>query len=54
MLKNRCDAMDVTEGSHVQAAIDGYARVQKLRDLLGAVSEDEIAEAEALWNETAE
>lgn len=54
MLKNRADASRVLEGSHVEAVIEDYARVSRLRELLGPVTDDELFEAVALWDETAE
>lgn len=52
-LKNRLDAKRVIEGTQVLEVIDAYKRVQALRDLLGPVTDDELTQATALYDELA-
>lgn len=49
-LKNRLDAKRVFEGSDVLETMDRYAEVQKLRELLGAVTDEELEKATALYD----
>lgn len=49
MLKNRNDAADVSEGSHVEAVIAEYERIKRLQSLLGHTTDEEVDAATALY-----
>lgn len=54
MLKDRADAMDVSQGTHVQQVQDEYGRVQRYLTILGDINEEERTDATALWDLTTE
>jgi hypothetical protein len=53
MLEDRADALLVTTFGDVKAGFVEQARIDRLRQLLGEVTEEEQAAAIALWDETA-
>lgn len=54
MLKNRNDAADVSEGSHVEAVLAEYARIERLRSQLGNTTVEEVEAATALYDQLSE
>lgn len=54
MLKNRNDAADVSEGSHVEAVIAEYARIERLRFSLSHTTPEELDAATELWGQLSE
>jgi hypothetical protein len=54
MLQNRLDALPISEYAHVKQGNVEQQRIDRLRALLGEVSDEEQAAAVALWEEVAE